>query len=130
MFELECLMVQLFPESGMRGQPFTLKEIAQVLSECYGYEIPYWRVHRCWADLSANPHTREAVRQLPGDERFIQFSAAAARRIARRVVQGRLPDRFQQFVQHKTKPRSTKPRSIKPQNRTLRSQKSTKSHIK
>lgn len=97
MLELEALFVQLFPEASRqsaRGEPFTLCEIADVLSEAYRCRISYRNVHRAFAWLINNPVSTEAVHPLDCDGRELQFSAKAARRIARRVVGSKLPAKY------------------------------------
>ena len=94
MIELEILFIQLFPEKGTRAAPFTLREIASVLSEAYNCKISYNAVHRAFAGMLRNSHTSGAVRPLHGSGRELLFSANAARRIARRAMNSQLPPKY------------------------------------
>ncbi len=103
MLELEILFVQLFPEAGPRAAPFSLREIGIVLTEAYQREISYHQVHRAFSRLLDNPNTTEIVRPLENEEREMQFSAPAARRIARRVVGSELPAKYRKTVGNEKK---------------------------
>lgn len=99
--ELDCLLIQIFAEGGAAGAPFTLKEITLKLSEAYNRRFTYSAIHRAWAALADNPNTAEIVRPLPGDSRALEFDAVAARRIARRVVHGHLPARYEDMLRER-----------------------------
>ena len=111
--DLEALFIQLFPEkkenaqdSEDRCEPFTLDEIAKVLTSAGYGVISDQTVRRAWKHLLDSDVTYDLVKPIDSDRREFEFMAKAARRIARRAVRSELPVKYRNSFRETRKRRN------------------------